>query len=193
MTDKAASLMERIRDLEAELEQEFERRRAQVNFKVHRGRVVFEQDIARQHAALRQKLLPYIGGARLSVVLTAPVIYAMIVPFVLLDLFVTVFQVICFPVYQIEKVSRADYITFDRKHLSYLNALEKLNCIYCAYGNGILAYATEIAGRTEKRWCPIKHAKRLASVHRHYSEFLEYGDAEAFREKQAAKAGQTQG
>jgi len=192
MTDKAASLMERIRDLEAELEEEFERRRALIHYEVQRGRVVFEQDIARKHAELRQKLLPYLGGARLSVVLTAPVIYAMIVPFVILDLFVTVYQAICFPAYQIEKVQRSAYITYDRQHLSYLNGLEKLNCVYCAYGNGILAYATEIAGRTEKRWCPIKHAKRLASVHRHYSEFLEYGDAEAYREKQTAKAGTPQ-
>jgi hypothetical protein len=107
---------------------------------------------------------------------------------VLLDIFVSLYQAVCFPVYGIEKVRRGDYIAFDRKHLSYLNGLEKLNCVYCSYGNGLLAYAAEIAGRTEKRWCPIKHAKRMAAVHRHYSEFVDYGDADAYRRLQNARS-----
>ena len=60
----------------------------------------------------------------------------MIVPFVLLDLFVTIYQAVCFPVYGIPKVERRTYLVFDRHHLAYLNALEKLNCAYCAYANG---------------------------------------------------------
>jgi hypothetical protein len=94
------------------------------------------------------------------VVLTAPVIYAVIVPLVLLDLFVTIYQRVCFPVYGIPKVNRGDYLIFDRHHLAYLNALEKLNCAYCSYANGLIAYVREIAGRTEQYWCPIKHARR---------------------------------
>ncbi|AKH98768.1 hypothetical protein IMCC20628_00032 [Hoeflea sp. IMCC20628] len=186
MTDRVASLLERIRTLEAELEQELASRRELFSYKVEQRKIVFERDIERQHEALKQKLMPYIVGARPLVVLTAPVIYSMIVPFVLLDLFVSIYQAICFPVYRIEKAKRSDYIIFDRKHLSYLNGLEKLNCLYCSYGNGLLAYAAEIAGRTEKRWCPIKHAKRMAGVHRHYAEFLEYGDGEGYRQKHSS-------
>ena len=59
--------------------------------------------------------------------LTAPVIYAGILPFLLLDLFVSVYQAVCFPIYGIAKIKRADYLVFDRHHLAYLNALEKLN------------------------------------------------------------------
>jgi len=44
------------------------------------------------------------------VVLTAPIIYAVIVPLVLLDLFVTVYQSVCFPVYGIPKVRRREYL-----------------------------------------------------------------------------------
>lgn len=29
------------------------------------------------------------------------------------------------------------YVVFDRRHLAYLNAIEKLNCAYCEYGNGV--------------------------------------------------------
>lgn len=185
MTDRVATLVSRIHALEADLDEEFERRREQFSYTVEQRKVVFERETKRQHEALKQRLMSYIAGARPLVVLTAPMIYSVIIPFVLLDLFVSLFQAICFPVYRIEKVRRSDYIVFDRKHLSYLNGLEKLNCMYCSYGNGLLAYAAEIAGRTEKRWCPIKHAKRMAGAHRHYAEFFEYGDAESYRQEQS--------
>lgn len=180
MTDKVATLIQRIRALEDELEEEFARRRNAVRYQVKQGRIVFEQDVRRRHKLIQQKLSSYLAEARPLVVLTAPIIYSVIIPLVMLDVFLTIYQAICFPIYRLEKVLRADYITFDRKHLSYLNGLEKFNCIYCSYGNGLLAYAREIAARTEKHWCPIKHAKRMAGLHAHYSEFVEYGDAEAF-------------
>ena len=181
MIDRVAALVQRIRSLETELEEEFERRRNEFSYRVEKSRVIFERDIRRQHKAFKQKLLSYIAGARPMVVLTAPVIYSVIIPFVLLDLFVTVYQAICFPVYGMKKVRRADYIAFDRQYLSYLNGLEKLNCLYCSYGNGLIAYTQEIAGQTEKHWGPIKHAKRMDGVHRHYQEFSEYGDAESYQ------------
>lgn len=180
MTDSISDLVKRIRSMEDELEQELERRRQEFRYHIERGRVIFEREVRQRHQALKRKLVSYVAGARPLVVLTTPVIYSLIFPFVLLDLFVTMYQAICFPVYRIEKVRRADYITFDRKHLSYLNGLEKLNCMYCSYCNGLLSYSVEIAGRTEKHWCPIKHAKRMAGVHRYYPEFLEYGDAEGY-------------
>jgi hypothetical protein len=90
-------------------------------------------------------------------------------------------QAICFPIYRLETVRRADYLVCDRHHLSYLNALEKLNCAYCSYANGLIAYVGEIAARAEGYWCPIKHARRLAYAHRHYTEFSDHGDAEAYR------------
>lgn len=183
MTDKVATLTQRIQALESELEEEFARRRSDFKYRIEQRRIVFERDIQRQHKAIKQKLLSYVAGGRLLVVLTAPVIYSVIIPFILLDLFVSVYQAVCFPVYRIPKVKRRDYITFDRQHLAYLNGLEKLNCIYCSYGNGLLGYASEIAARTEVYWCPIKHAKRMAGMHSHYPEFLEYGDAEGFKDK----------
>ncbi|MEB8386670.1 hypothetical protein OO012_05470 [Rhodobacteraceae bacterium KMM 6894] len=187
MTDKVASLVKRIRALEDELEEEYARRRSAFGYRTEQNRVVFKRDVLRRQQALKQRLTSYLVEARPLVVLTAPVIYSIIIPLVLLDVFVTIYHIICFPVYRIEKVRRADYITLDRRHLSYLNGLEKLNCMYCGYGNGLLAYVREIAARTEMHWCPIKHAKRMAGLHAHYPDFAEYGDAEGFqRTKQAA-------
>jgi hypothetical protein len=65
--------------------------------------------------------------------------------------------------------------------LAYLNPIEKLNCLYCAYANGVFAYTTEIAARTEQYWCPIKHALRMKGVHSRYQHFFDYGDAEGYR------------
>ena len=61
--------------------------------------------------------------------------------------------------------------------------LERLNCVYCSYANGLFAYATEIAARTEQHWCPIKHAKRLDAPHSRYWQFLDYGDAKSYRQQ----------
>ena len=119
-------------------------------------------------------------GARLGVVVTAPFIYVIILPALLFDLFVTIYQALCFPAYGIPKVNRADYIVFDRRNLAYLNILEKLNCGYCSYVNGLIAYTREIAARTEKYWCPIKHVRKLIAPHAHYAGFIEYGDAETY-------------
>ncbi|HEX9881575.1 MAG TPA: hypothetical protein VGA65_03620, partial [Hyphomicrobium sp.] len=88
--------------------------------------------------------------ARPLVVLTAPVIYGLIVPLVLLELSVMLYQAICFPAYGIVKVRRRDYLVFDRGQLAYLNALEKLNCAYCSYANGLIAFVREVAARTEQ-------------------------------------------
>jgi hypothetical protein len=174
-------LLERLKALQAELEAVIDERRKALKYQVVRRRVVFEAGVRAQHRAARVKLRDFLARTRLLVVLTTPIIYSLIIPFVLLDLFVTIYQAVCFPVYGIAKVRRRDHIVIDRHMLAYLNGIQKLNCVYCGYGNGILSYAREIAGRTEKYWCPIKHARRVEGAHAHYHGFFDYGDAEAFR------------
>jgi hypothetical protein len=114
-------------------------------------------------------------------VLTAPFIYALLPLMLLLDVFASLYHAACFPLLGIPKVRRSDYLIFDRGHLAYLNLLEMVNCAYCSYGTGLLAYMTEIVARTEQYWCPIKHARRILAAHSHYRHFTEFGDAESFR------------
>jgi len=189
MTTELDQLRSRIAELRQALEAGIEERRANWSYRMERGRAVFEAGARQQHRELREGLAAYIGRARLSVVVTAPFIYALILPFALLDLFVTVYQAVCFPVYGIAKVRRADHIIIDRHMLAYLNGLQKLNCIYCGYCNGLISYVREIAGRTEAHWCPIKHAKGAADPHAHYDEFCDFGDAEGFRAKVDSRDG----
>ena len=185
MNAQIALLVEKMQSLEAELEAELAKRRAELRVGLEKGRAVFEEEILRRHRELKTRLSAYVLGAQPLVILTAPVIYSVILPLVLLDLFVTVYQAICFPVYGIPKVRRRDYLVFDRHHLAYLNALEKLNCAYCSYANGLIAYVREIASRTEQYWCPIKHAKRLVGAHTRYALFEDYGDAESYQRRLA--------
>jgi hypothetical protein len=181
MDNLVDDLTRKIRALEAQMDAHIAQRRAELRVGMERGRVVFEEEVLRRHRALKTALLTYIWNANLLVIVTAPAIYAMIVPLLLLDLFVTVYQAVCFPVYRIPKVRRADYFVFDRHHLAYLNALEKLNCAYCSYANCLIAYVREIAARTEQYWCPIKHARRVIGSHARYASFDDFGDAESYQ------------
>jgi hypothetical protein len=183
MNPRIVALTEKIRVLETELEAQLAQRRAELRVGLEKGRAFFEEEVLRRHRQLRTRLSTYVLNARLLVILTAPVIYVLIVPLVLLDLFVTIYQAVCFPVYGIPKVRRRDYLVFDRHYLAYLNALEKLNCAYCSYANGLIAYVREIAGRTEQHWCPIKHARRMIGAHPRYALFEDYGDAEGYRKR----------
>ncbi|MBL8697592.1 MAG: hypothetical protein JNK67_04435 [Alphaproteobacteria bacterium] len=181
MHSKIALLLAEIRELEDELEREFAARRAQLRFGIEAGRVAFEQELLVRHRAMQVRLHSYVAGANPLSAITAPVIYGMILPLLLLDLAVNVYQAVCFRAYGIARVRRRDYLVFDRRHLAYLNALEKLNCAYCSYAVGLFAFVTEVGARTEQYWCPIKHARRVAGMHAHYAGFVDYGDAEAFQ------------
>ena len=117
----------------------------------------------------------------LPMLLTAPFTFSLIVPIVLLDMCVGLYQLICFPIWKLEPAQRRDYVILDRHRLAYLNAFEQLGCLYCGYFNGVIAFTREVASRTEAYWCPIKHASRPAAPHDRYGEFLAYGDAEVWR------------
>jgi len=112
-----------------------------------------------------------------------PFIYVMIIPTVILDIFITIYQSVAFPLYHIPKVKRRDFIVYDRKFLDYLNIIQKVHCLYCTYVNGLFAYAVEIAGRTERYWCPIKAAHIPKFNHGWYNDFADYGNPEEWKEK----------
>ena len=183
MTTQLDDLMQKLRSVEAEIEVELAKRREGLRYRLENQKIVFEQEALRLQRQVKVALSRYIRDANPKIALSAPVIYSLIVPFVLVDLWVMAYQAICFPIYKIPKVRRRDYLVFDRHHLAYLNLLEKINCGYCSYGNGVIAFVREVASRTEVYWCPIKHARRVLGPHPHYQGFADFGDAEGFREK----------
>jgi vacuolar-type H+-ATPase subunit H len=183
MASRIDELARRIAELERELEDELNQARHNWRFRVEAGRVKFERDVRQAHRRLKQSIPAFFREAELRNLATAPVIYSLIVPFALLDLWVSLYQAICFRAYRIALVPRRRYIVIDRQHLAYLNGIEKLNCIFCGYANGVIAFVREVAGRTEQYWCPIRHARRVRSPHPHYREFVDYGDAAGYHKR----------
>ena len=183
MTSQLAVLAEKMRSVEAEIETEIARRQEELRFRFENSRIVFEDEALRIHRAIKTRVSRYLLQANPLVMLTAPIIYSLLIPIALLDFFVIIYQAICFPVYKIPRVRRRDYLVFDRHHLHYLNIIEKINCAYCSYANGAISFAREVAARTEVYWCPIKHARRILGPHPHYQGFADFGDAEGYRKQ----------
>jgi hypothetical protein len=115
--------------------------------------------------------------------LSMPFIYGMIIPSIFLHICIELYHQICFRLYGIPLVKAGEFFVYDRALLPYLNWFEKINCLYCSYVNCLFLYSVEIAGRTERYWCPIKYANRMKKTHAHYEKFFDYLDAENFRVK----------
>ncbi|MCW8906202.1 MAG: hypothetical protein OQL28_03055 [Sedimenticola sp.] len=180
-------ILSRLQSLQGELEAEIERvlreKRQQFHYSLEEGKVRFEKGVKSLQRQQRTGLWRYLMGARMTHILSAPIIYSVIVPLGLLDLMITLYQHTCFRIYGIPLVRRSDYMRVDRVQLSYLNAIEKLNCLYCDYGNGVVEYCREISARTEQYWCPIKHARRTPDPHHLTERFFDFGDAETYRQR----------
>jgi hypothetical protein len=168
------------RELDHEIDRLLTEGREQFRYNVERGRVVFERGMRSLHRQQRKGLLRYLRETPIAFILSAPLIYGMFIPLVLLDLSLTIFQHVCFRIYGIPRVRRGDYLIIDRYHLGYLNAIERVNCVYCGYSNQLIEYAREVGGRTEQFWCPIKHARRTLDPHRRTGRFVDYGDAAGY-------------
>lgn len=181
MNPQIEAMLETIRKMEHDIEMELQRRREGLKVDFEARRVRFEQEVLAQHKRFKMGVLKYMLSSDIKSILSAPLIYAVFFPMVVLDLFVWVYQWVCFPLYGLARVEPAPYFVFDRVHLGYLNIIEKINCAYCSYGNGLMAYAREVVGQTEQYWCPIKHARKVLHAHPYYMGFVDFGDAQAYR------------
>ena len=132
-----------IRELQEQMETLFEETREQFRYTLEGKRVHFSREVEEFQRRFRVSSLRYIFSARISSVLTAPIIYSMVIPLFVIDLTFTLYQQICFRAYGIARVRRRDYLVNDRHKLVYLNNIEKINCSYCGYSNGVVAYVVK--------------------------------------------------
>lgn len=177
MNDRIRRILDQINALENEIQSELIERRSKFFYQIHGKRIEFERSIKETHRSIRVGVFRWFISVRPQNYLTAPIIYGMVVPLFVFDVCIMLYQLTCFPIYGIPKVRRSDYISFDHRHLAYLNIIEKFNCLYCSYGNGIMGYASEVLARTEQYFCPIKHAQKILGKHARYQYFLDYGEA----------------
>ncbi len=183
MNEHITQLLAQMAVLENELSKAVQDQESRMFFQIKGKRVEFERSVRDAHRRLKTNFFRWLVVSRPQNLITGPLIYGMIIPLLMLDACVSFYQWFCFPVYGISKVRRADYLVFDRRHLGYLNFIEKFHCTYCEYGNGLMGYMAEILARTEEYFCPIKHAHKILGTHTRYKRFLAYGDADAYEAK----------
>jgi hypothetical protein len=183
MSDPLDVLLGKMQQLEKQLNIRLQQQELEYDFQIRMRQVHFSSEAKAQHKSLIKRFSQYVLDSTFLTLLSTPIIWGCLIPIAILDLTGIIYQATCFPIYGIPKVRRRDYVALDRHRLSYLNTIEKLNCDYCGYANGVLGYFSEIAARTEQYWCPIKHALRVKTVHSRYRNFFDYGDAEGYRRR----------
>jgi hypothetical protein len=183
MSDKIKEMIEEIEAMKEKLGQEIDQHEKHISYEIQNGYVKFEKEVLDKQKENMKNLLIWFREIPLLHLLASPIIYAMVIPAILFDIILFVYQQVIFRIFKFKFIKRSNYILFDRQYLGYLNSIEKLNCLYCAYFNGLMQYAAAIAGRTELYFCPIKHAKKVAYQHEYYDEFFRYGDEDKYQEK----------
>lgn len=183
MNDKIREIIEEIDTMKLKLAEEIDKQESHISYEIKNGYVTFEKEVLAKQRENMKNLLSWFREVPLLHLFTAPLIYAMVIPAIMFDVLLFVYQQVAFRVFKFEFIKRSDYMHFDHHYLGYLNLIEKLNCLYCSYFNGLMQYASAIAGRTELFFCPIKHAKKVVSQHKFYEEFLSYGDEEEYQKK----------
>ncbi len=185
MDIKISRILEKIAELEKDLEHALlgdnEEKQKEFKYRIEKEKILFEEEMRRLQGQMKKGVISFLLDTPLMSLLVAPVIYSLYLPLLLLDLWIYVYQAVCFWAYGISRVKRSDFVVLDRGKLPYLNAIEQFNCNYCGYANGLVAYAREVASKTELYFCPIKHARKVLGVHPRYWRYQEFGDGEGYR------------
>src|SRR5689334_19949735 len=103
-------ILDRMRELEADLEHEVAAAQERWHYKFEEGKVRFESEVRRRHLLLKTSIRRYLRESDVPSMLSAPIVYSLLLPFMLIDLWVSLYQLICFPIYGIARVRRSDYI-----------------------------------------------------------------------------------
>jgi hypothetical protein len=183
MNDKINNMIADIETMKAKLGEEIAKQEDHASYEIKNGYVKFEKEIFARQQENMKSLWQWFTETPLLHLLSSPVVYMMVFPAMLLDVMLFIYAKVVSNIFKFSFPPRKEYVVFDRQYLGYLNSMEKLNCMYCSYFNGLMAYASAIASRTEYYFCPIKHAKKVAYKHEYYDAFLGYGEEEKYQER----------
>ena len=117
MATRLDDLLAHIARLERDVEDELAQARQRWRYRIEAGRVRFEHDVWLAHKRIKQSIPRFIKESSPRNLVTAPFIYSLLVPIALLDVWITLYQWVCFPIYGIARVRRSTYIATDRHHL----------------------------------------------------------------------------
>lgn len=183
MNSKISYILKEIKAKKQDLIKEYEKLKEKYGFSFMKGKIIFSNEKKKELKLFRKSIFESIFNVRIREMISIPFIYSMIIPALILDIFLFIYQQTAIRLYGIPITKRSDYIVFDRKHLAYLNLIQKINCLYCSYVNWLFSYWVEVAWRTEKYWCPIKSAARKKWWHDWEEYFADYGDPIWFKKE----------
>ena len=116
MNSRIDEIFDAIRVLEENLKKELEIEEKKLS-----------QSIQSAQKEFKETLLHYLWRTPFLHYLTAPIIYAGIIPAFILEFFLFFYQHINFRIYKIAPVNRKEYFVYDRANLDYLTQLSHLN------------------------------------------------------------------
>ncbi|MCK9351428.1 MAG: hypothetical protein WCT49_02455 [Candidatus Paceibacterota bacterium] len=150
--DSIPHLEKIVRFFQKQIEVESIKQSLGIQIGLEKGKELFDKELERLHIASKIGLWKYFKKIGPAVIAVSPVIYSGIFFIALLDLYVIILQYVCFPAYGITRAERKGYFIFERMYAKFLNFVQKVNCGYCSYGNGLVAYSSEILNRSEFLW-----------------------------------------
>ena len=182
MKNKIYKLLQEIKNKKIQIWKEYDKLKNKYWFKIDWKKIIWNKLTKKQLKKSKKSILDTLFSAQIRELLSIPFIWIMIIPAIILDIFIFIYQNTAIRLYKIPFTKRSNYIIFDRKQLAYLNIIQKINCIYCSYFNWLMQYAVEVAWKTERYWCPIKNARKKYWEHEWEKYFAEYWDVEWFKD-----------
>lgn len=186
MQDKIKQILIDIQEKKEQIKKDYEilyqNFKEKYGFTVIGKKITWPKNKTLELKKYKKSAIDSIFSSEIREILSIPFIYMMLIPAFLLDIFLFIYQQTALRLYKIPLVKRSDFIIFDRAKLPYLNWIQKLNCIYCSYFNWLMQFAVEVAWRTEKYWCPIKHARKKYWEHNRENYFAPYWDVKWFKQ-----------
>jgi hypothetical protein len=98
MNEKVRQLLDQITSLEEELSKAVHEQESKALYQIKGKRIEFEESIHQTHLRLKTSFFHWLVTYRPQNLITGPIIYSMIFPFLMLDLCVSFYQFTCFPI-----------------------------------------------------------------------------------------------
>lgn len=105
MNENIRRILSDIAQLEEELAGTIHAQQEQLHYRIEGSKIRFEENLKRVHRELKTGVIAWLRASDIRNVLSAPFVYAMVIPLALLDLFLVVYQAICFSLYRIPRCS----------------------------------------------------------------------------------------
>ena len=109
MNEQIRQILSQISRLEDDLQQLLSEQQEAFNYRLEGTKVFFEQNIRVAQQRLKTGIIKFLLDSQPRNVVSAPFIYSVFFPVLLLDMWLSLYQALCFPLYRMSKVKRSQY------------------------------------------------------------------------------------